>query len=162
MTILSKSIVSLINAEIVRENEAAQIYKAAALWCDANGYDGSRDYFSKQAPDEISHRDKFAQYLVDLDAQPIMPAVDSPTASYASLQAVFQAALDLETQVTQAIEGIYSAAHTTGDFVTCNFLQWFLDEQRQSLTELLNILRWFTAYGDDLAMIDDKIGDLAG
>ena len=158
--ILSEQIVQLINDQIAREQYASLCYKAAANWADLAGFDGAAKFLHKASAEEVEHRDKFMTYLADLDATPIVPAsVPAPAWAY-SFPGLFTAALELERDVTRAISALYLQSNQSGDFLTAQFLLWFIDEQQKSLAELLVITRWFVAFPGDLAMIDDKIGEL--
>lgn len=160
--ILSDTIVQLINDQIAREQYASLCYKAAANWADLAGFDGAARFLHKASAEEIQHRDRFMAYLTDLDATPIVPvAVQAPAWSY-SFPGLFTAALELERDVTRTISALYLEANKSGDFLTAQFLLWFIAEQQSSLAELLVITRWFVAFPGGLAMIDDKIGELAG
>lgn len=158
--ILDKSIVSLVNMQIVREQEASHAYKASALWCNAAGFQGSEAYFTRASAEELSHRDTWMQYLVGMGAQPVVPAVDAITAKFGGLRAVFSDMLQREQNIAKAISELYAAAMAMSDYLTAEMLHWFLAEQRNSLIEVMDILRWFDAFGVDLAMIDAKVGGI--
>lgn len=161
MVILSDSMAGLLNAQVVREANASNAYKALAVWSGQAGYFGAAKWLNAASADETSHRDKVLQYLVDMDAPAITPATDEPQRVFAALADVFAFALQLERDITAYIQAIYKAAMIEGDYMTMEFLNWFVAEQRASLGELLDIMRIFQAYGADVAMIDTAIRMLA-
>ena len=78
------------------------------------------------------------QYLLDADEQVAIPGVEAPRSEFAGPVAPVELALEQEKQVTAQI------VELEGDLVGEQFLDWFLQEQREevsSMSTLLSIVR---------------------
>ena len=163
MMVLSETIVAMLNAQIVLEQGAHLFYTAAANWCNAQGFTGCEKYMWATASEETEHRNGFIEYLAGLDAQAIVPGSDAPVVGFASLEQVFEQAVQHEMEVTAHIRDIYLAALAEGDVLTMQLMNPYIEEQREGLIELFDIQRWFVTYGSQgaaLERIDHKVGKL--
>ena len=156
--------VTLLNAEIGREQTTHLHYRSGALWADDAGYFGVSHWCDKQALDELDHRNKLQKYLVKLGAKPVTPTGDAPAAAWADLPGFFEATMGLEQVVTRAIIEINAVAIATGDGLTQQRMKWFLKEQDFSIGEIADIQKLFRVYGTQgatLKLIDKEIGKKA-
>ena len=160
MVLLLDTVTAAVNAQIGREQTAHLSYMALATWCDLAGFEGAAAFYRHSAAEEIEHRDKFIDYLASLDARPFIPAVPQVDINPGSLQHTAELALALERSVTVAISQLYALAIDARDYMTAQFLLWFIDEQRTSLAQWLTVSRWFVAFQEDMAMIDGKYAEL--
>jgi len=65
---------------------------------------------------------------------------------------LFQMSLSNERKVTNSINKIISKCKEVGDYTTENFLQWFVNEQREEENKFKEII-------DNLKIVgDDKVG----
>jgi bacterioferritin B len=84
------------------------------------------------------------QYLLDSDEQVAIPGVEAPRTDFPDLVTPVELALEQEKQVTGQIIELAKLAREEGDLVGEQFLHWFLEEQREevsSMSDLLNIVR---------------------
>ena len=163
MQILSPEMVTLLNAEITREQTAHLHYRSGALWADDAGYFGVSHWCDRQALDELDHRNKLQKYLVKLGAKPVTPTGDAPAAAWADLPGFFEATMGLEQVVTRAIIEINAVAIATGDGLTQQRMKFYLAEQTLSIGEIADIQKLFARFGvqgASLALIDKRIGKL--
>ena len=80
--------------------------------------------------------------------------------NYPSLRALFEDVLHHEIQITQAIHQLTDHCLAEKDFTTFQFLQWFVEEQREEETTARSILDLFNViekegyghYGIDMAI----------
>lgn len=128
---LSDDIVKLLNEQIDAESYASRLYLQMAAWCDSKGLDGGLAFFRSHAADELTHRDRIVDYLLECDAPIELGTVDAPPHDFGSFLEVIQKAYDHEKVVTERINNIAATALDTRDFNTWQFIQWFITEQRE-------------------------------
>ncbi len=161
MSILQPQIVSLLNAQVAREQNSFQQYKAAGMWARRAGYHYAYKYLHGEAKDELHHRNRILAYLNDFGEQAILPSTPPPMMQYGSLSDCFAAMLDLEVDNTRALTEIIIAARDSGDELTVRFMHKYMKWQRQAYDELLEIRQLFVEFGSDAATlidIDERIG----
>ena len=76
---------------------------------------------------------------------------------------MFEEALDQEINVTQSIKNIYATCLREQDFVTNEFLNWFLKEQREEEYKARRALELFDVIGEEGIgrwEIDKHVGDI--
>ena len=161
--LISQEIESLLNQQIKKEAQSSSIYLAMASWCDRNGFDGSSTYFFKQADEERMHQLKFFKYVLDMGGTAISPDVNGIKIEYNSFKEVFEDALDQEISVTQSIKNIAARCHKEQDYVTLEFLNWFLKEQREEEYKARRALELFEVIGEEGTgrwQIDKHVNDI--
>ena len=161
--LISSEIENLLNQQIRKEAQSSSIYLAMASWCDRNGLDGSSAYFFKQAEEERTHQLKFFKYVLDMGGTAISPDISGIKIEYNSFKDVFADALDQEISVTQSIKNIAARCHKEQDFVTMEFLNWFMKEQREEEYKARRALELFEVIGEEGTgrwQIDKHVGDI--
>ncbi len=146
------------------EAKASFIYLGMASWCERNGFEHSAQFFYEQSDEERQHMLKIFTYINEVGGNAVSPTVQDVPQSYDSLKSLCQAFLGHEVEVTQSINKLMSHCYQESDFITINFLQWFVTEQREEEMTARRILDFFEVAGNDgvaLYMIDKSIGDLA-
>ncbi len=126
---ISTQIAELMNAQIAKEQYAAQYYLSMSAWFSARDLDGIANYFRVQSKEELMHADKMFDYLNDVGAEIIMGEIPQPPHQFENATDIFQKALEHERLVTRSIFNILKTANEEGDFATVSFLQWFVNEQ---------------------------------
>ena len=161
--LISSDVETLINQQIKKEAHSSSIYLSMASWCNRNGYDFSSEYFFKQAEEERQHQLKFYKYILDMGGNAVSPDVTVNKHEYNSFREVFEEALDQEINVTQSIKNIYANCLKEQDFVTVEFLNWFLREQREEEYKARRALELFEVIGEEGTgrwQIDKHVGDI--
>ena len=162
-SLISAEIETLLNQQIRKEAQSSSIYLAMASWCDMNGFEGSAAYFFKQSDEERVHQLKFFKYVLDMGGTAISPDINNIKTDYASFREVFEDALSQEISVTQSIKNIAARCHKEQDFVTMEFLNWFLKEQREEEYKARRALQLFDVIGEEGTgrwQIDKHVGDI--
>jgi bacterioferritin B len=134
---------SSLNEQIGHEFAASQQYIAIAVYYDDRSLRQLAAHFYRQAVEERNHAMMMVQYLLDADASVEIPGVSEPQTSFADAVAPVALALEQEKRVTAQIVDLVGAAREEGELVGEQFLHWFLQEQREevaSMTELLNVV----------------------
>ena len=97
------------------------------------------------------------QYLVDTDAEVVIPAVDAPTSAFADLVAPVELALAQERTVTDQINGLLRIAREEGDFASEQFMQWFIKEQVEEVATMSDLLAVASRNRDDIEDIEEYV-----
>jgi ferritin len=149
---------TLLQKEVTLERTNRDFYRLGSFILDNEGWSGFAKWFKKSSDDEQGHADGFAGFLVDRNIDPIYDTISTfPPAGRDPLEYA-KAAYAAEQKTTAAIEEIYKTAHDEGEFLVTQFLQFYLDEQRQSEREVWDIIQMLEAT-DEWRLIDEKLGE---
>ena len=162
---VSKKMQSALNEQIGLEAYASHLYLAMAAWFDLQGLNGCAKFMFRQADEERVHKMRIFNYLLEMDSQAIVPAVAKPPATFKSVPEVFKSAYAHEQKVTKSINTLVDLAIRETDHATHNFLQWYVDEQREEEALMRNILDRINLIGDgpqSLYFIDKEIDVVNG
>ncbi len=132
--------VDALNEQIAHEFAASQQYVAVAVHYDGETLPRLAQFFYAQALEERGHAMKMVQYLMDQDAEVIIPAVAAPKNGFADIVEPVQTALDQEKKVTEQIANLARIARETGDYQSEQFMQWFLKEQVEEVSSMSDLL----------------------
>ena len=162
-SLLSTDIAALLNQQTKKEASSSSLYLSMASWCDRNGFDGSADYFYKQAEEERHHQLKIFKYILDMGGNSISPEVSDIKLEFNSFREVFEEALEQEIIITQSIKNITARCYKEQDFVTMEFLNWFLKEQREEEYKARRAIELFDVIGEEETgrwLIDKQVGQI--
>lgn len=137
---LSKQIEDILNAQVTKEADAAQIYLAYGCWADSEGYGGIANYLFRHSGEERDHMMKVMQYIMERGATVKISAIKAPPKNPKNLQECFEKVFQHEVDNTTAIYGIVNAAHEEKDWATYNFAQWFVKEQIEEEKLVMDLL----------------------
>jgi ferritin len=129
-----------LNAQIAREFAASQQYVAHAVFYDDLTLPRTAAFFYDQAVEERGHALMMVQYLLDADAHPVIPAVAAPVIDFEDWVAPFGIALEQERRVTDQIASLAATARRENDYVSEQFMQWFLKEQVEEVATMSDLL----------------------
>jgi ferritin len=160
---LSDKMVNALNEQISMEGYASFLYLSMAGWFDAKSMQGCAAFMYRQSEEEHGHMMKIFKYLVDLDATAVAPGIKQPPADFANVQEIFADTLAHEQRVTNSIHDIVELAMQEKDHATYNFLQWYVNEQREEENLMRTILDKIHLIGtgpQSLYFIDKEIAAL--
>lgn len=149
--------VEQLNAQIGNELAAHNQYLACAIYYDALTMPRMAAFFYEQALEERGHAMMMVQYLVDTDAEVVIPGVDAPTSTFADVVAPVELALAQERRVTDQINGLLRIAREEGDFASEQFMQWFIKEQVEEVATMSDLLAVATRNRDDIEDIEEYV-----
>ncbi len=130
-----------LNEQVAREFAASQQYVAIAVYYDGETLPQLARHFYRQALEERNHAMMIVQYLLDADAEVVVPGVAAPRISFSDPVEPVALALDQERQVTEQIAALARLAREEGELVGEQFLHWFLQEQREEMASMGDLLR---------------------
>ena len=126
--------------QIAREFAASQQYVAIAVYYDAETLPGLAAHFYRQAVEERNHAMMIVQYLLDADEPVPIPGVEPPRTSFDDPVEPVALALEQERAVTEQIVSLAALAREQHDLVGEQFLHWFLQEQREEVASMSELL----------------------
>lgn len=154
---MNPEVAALINRQITAEAEAAQIYLQMSLWCEDQGLEAAATFFRSHVPEEMAHRDRLVDYMIESSAPVRLEAVPAPQAEFSNLVDVVHAAYEHEQHVTEQINAIARAALDANDFATFTTMQWFIAEQREEEGLFRSIIDYITMSGFDGSSGDQMV-----
>ena len=152
---------SALNGQVNAELYSAYLYMAMSMYFEDEDLAGAASWMRVQAQEEMWHAQKFIAYINDLGGRVILDSIEKPPSDWDSILAVFQAVLEHEQKVSSLINGLVALAREEKDYMTDNFLQWFVAEQVEeeaSATDVIRKLRLAGDVGGGLLMVDNELG----
>ena len=162
---LSKPIEDILNKQLAKEAHAAQIYLSYAIWADSQGYAGVANLLYRHSGEERNHMMKVVEYIQGRGGRARITALDGPPADPQNLQECFEKIFQHEVDNTAAIYKIVELAQKEKDWATWNFGQWFVKEQIEEETLVMELLDKLKIAGgakasdESLLYLDSKIGN---
>jgi ferritin len=129
------------------ENTNSIIYLHLHNWCKFNGYNAMAKLFKKQTDDELMHRDRFIKLLLDSGYMPEPYATEAFKFTITVLEDCVKAAIKIEQKTTAEITAIGMAADAAKDYNVYQFIQWFIEEQREEEALFIDIMDFCTNIG---------------
>ena len=133
--------VAALNEQIANEFAAAQQYIAIAVDYEGQTLPRLASFFYAQSLEERNHALMLVQYLLDRDAQVTIPGVEAPRTDFADVVEPIAVSLEQEKRVSDQIEGLSQTARDEKDYLTEQFLIWFLKEQVEEVAKMSSLLQ---------------------
>jgi ferritin len=153
----NQKIVDAINEQIGYEFSASMQYYAIAAHFAAEALPQLSAHFFKQAEEEKEHALRFIKYVVDAGGQVVIPAIDAPQSKFKNPEEAVKLSLDQEVKVTHQINALVELARSENDYITINFLQWFLTEQLEEVSSMDNLLKIVQRGADNLLQVEEYL-----
>lgn len=151
-----------LNEQVGYEFAASQQYIAIATYYDAQTLPQLAAHFYRQAVEERNHAMMMVQYLLDSDEEVVVPGVDAPQTQFSDAVAPVSLALAQEKRVTAQIVELVKLAREEGELVGEQFLHWFLQEQREEVASMTELLAVVERGKDNLLHVEEYLGRAAG
>jgi len=155
--LISKKVVKSINRQIGNEFGASLQYVAIANYFSDDGLLELAKFFYSQADEEREHAMKFNKFALDGGGHVEIPAIGAPRAKFKSALEALQLSFDWENEVTRQINEIYGLAAKEDDYVTQNFLNWFLKEQLEEVSTMETLVKVAKRAGDNLLFLEEFV-----
>ena len=149
--------VERLNEQIAHELAASQQYVANAVYFDAETLPRLAAFFYAQAVEERNHAMMMVRYLLDADAQVTIPGVAAPQSQFADLVAPIALALEQERRVSDQIAGLMAVAREEGDYLSEQFVSWFLKEQVEEVSTMSALLTVVERSSDSPMSVEDYL-----
>ena len=132
--------VERLNEQIAYEFAASQQYIANAVYYDGQTLPRLAAFFYAQAVEERNHAMMMVQYLLDADADVTIPGVALPETDFADVVAPVVLSLEQEKRVSDQVAALVGVAREEGDYLSEQFVQWFLKEQVEEVATMSSLL----------------------
>ena len=159
---MATTFASKLNGQIGYEFAASQQYIAVAVYYDSQSLPQLAAHFYRQAVEERNHAMIMVQYLLDADKDVVVPGVEAPQTGFADVVAPVALALAQEKRVTEQIIELVKLAREEGELVGEQFLHWFLQEQREEVASMTELLAVVDRGKDNLLTVEEHLSRSAG
>ncbi len=146
-----------LNEQIAYEFAASQQYIANAVYYDAETLPRLAAFFYAQAIEERNHAMMMVRYLIDADAEVTIPGVAAPETVFADIVAPVALSLEQERRVSDQVATLMGVARETGDYLSEQFVQWFLKEQVEEVSTMSSLLAVVRRSNDTPGFIEDYL-----
>jgi len=147
--------VAALNDQIGHEFAASQQYVAAAVYYDAQTLPRLASFFYEQAKEERVHAMMMVRYLIDVGVPPTVPGVDAPQTTFGGFIEPIELALQQERDVGEQISELVGIARKEKDYLSEQFVQWFLKEQIEEVALMSSVLDVAKRVGDQPLLLED-------
>lgn len=157
---ISKKLEVALNEQISLEAQASFQYLAMASWCEQQALNGCAKFFYKQSNEERQHMMKIFHYLNSVNGHAIVPTIDKTQLKFKDVKDVVENALKGEQKVTAAVHKLSELTSTEKDYATYNFVQFYVNEQREEevlFTQILEKIELIGMDGMGLYYIDKEL-----
>jgi len=157
--IISQRLQDAINTQIGNEFGASMEYLQIASYFEAEDMLKLATIFFEQADEERFHAMKLLRYVLDAGGQVAIPAISKPRITYDNPADAVQTALTWEETVTKQINNLMSIAVEEKDYISQEFLKWFVNEQLEEIAKMSSILNIIKRAGDQILIAETYIMD---
>jgi len=144
-----------LNQQVGREFSAAQQYIAVAVFYEAQTLPRLAAFFFRQALEERAHAMMMLRYLLDADVDAVVPGVDPPRSDFSDVVEPVRIALDQERRVSDQVGALAAMAREDADYLSEQFLQWFLKEQVEEVASMTDLLRVVERGQSNLLLVEE-------
>ncbi len=152
-----------LNTQIEIEASSSQFYLAMASWAETQGYIGISQFLYKHSDEERVHMLKLVKYINERGGKATIPALEQPPREYNTVNDIFEHLLNHEISVTENINKVVDLCLNEKDYLTYNFMQWYVAEQLEEEALARNIMDKLKMIGNDkggLYLFDRDLGGL--
>ena len=149
--------VAQLNEQVGHEFAAHQQYVACAIHYDAETLPQLAAFFYRQALEEREHAMMMVRYLLDADADAVIPGVAAPRTAFGDIVEPVALALEQEKRVTEQINALAATARREDDYASEQFMQWFIKEQIEEVSTMSDLLRVVSRSQADPMAIEDYL-----
>ena len=157
----SEKLLTALNDQFNFELLSGYYYMGMAAYCSDENMNGFTHFLIEQAKEEYQHAMKFYDFIYDMDGRVMTQAMPEPKNEYDSFLEVFEEALSHEKLVTGRINDLVEMATEEKSYATIQFLQWFIEEQREEENTMKDIIFKLSRIKDDfqgLYQLDKELG----
>ena len=149
--------VERLNEQIAYEFAASQQYIANAVFFDSQTLPRIAAFFYAQSVEERNHAMMMVRYLLDSDARVAIPGIAAPETEFADIVAPVALALEQERRVSDQVAALVGVAREESDYLSEQFVQWFLKEQVEEVSTMSSLLAVVERSGDSPMFIEDYL-----
>lgn len=156
----SDKLLDSMNEQMKNEFLSAYLYFAMAGYFESEDLPGIASWMRVQALEELSHGEKFFNFICEAGGRTDLRAIDAPQNDYQSPLDCFKYSLEHEKFVTSRINQLMDLAKQESNHAAQIFLQWFVTEQVEEEASFGLIVKKLERIADDgrgLLMLDAEL-----
>lgn len=150
---ISKKVAEELLKQANREFLSERLYIAMEYYFKSLDLNGYARLFNDYALEERTHAYKMLEFLDEHNCSTKISGIENVLTTYSSPKDVFEKAYAHELQVTKWITDIYKLAIKEGDIASQQFLDWYIEEQREEEDKMFERLNRLKLAGDNMAAI---------
>lgn len=158
--LISKNLEKAINVQVGNEFGASLEYINIASYFEAGDMLFFAKIFFDQSDEEHVHAMKFVRFILDAGGKVAIPATPAGKAEFKSPEDAVATALGWEETVTKQINGLMDIAVEEKDYLSQDFLKWFVAEQLEEISKMSTILSIIQRAGDNMLVAEQYIRDV--
>lgn len=158
---LNKPVEDILNKQINAEFWSAYLYLSMSSWFESKGLKGFANWMRVQYQEENTHALKIYDYVLQRAGIVKLEPINAVPNDWKSILEIFQQSYEHECKVTAMIYNCYETAEKEKDRATSSMLQWFVDEQTEEESNVLEILDQLNLIGEDgqaIYLLDKELG----
>lgn len=155
--LISKELENAINQQVGAEFAASMQYVSIATYFDSDDLPQLAAFFYRQAEEEKEHAMKFAHYVVDAGGQVRIPAIPETKYDFQTAKECAELALAWENDVTKMINNLMDIAINQKDYISQDFLRWFVTEQLEEISTMGTLLNTIRRAGSNILWVEDYL-----
>lgn len=146
---MKTKLVGAINDQICAEFKSAYLYLAMAAWFTENNLPGFAHWMKLQWQEETQHAIKLYDFLHSRGASVTLQAMDAPKKNFKAPLEIFEQVRKHEIMITERINALYELAVVEKDYPLQIVLQWFINEQVEEESQVMEIVERLKLIGSD-------------
>nr|WP_321356811.1 ferritin [uncultured Draconibacterium sp.] len=157
---LKEKMLIALNEQINAEQYSSLLYLSMSAYFNDKGLPGFANWMYVQYQEELTHANKFFNYVVERGGKVELKAIDQMPTTWEGVIDVYEKTLEHEQLVTSLIDKLVDVAVEERDHATQSFLRWFVDEQVEeeaNVTEILDTLKLINGQGNGIFMLDREM-----
>ena len=157
---LKEKMLNALNEQINAEQYSAFLYMSMSAYFNDKGLPGFANWMYVQCQEELSHANKFFNYVVERGGKAEIKAIKQMPTTWEGIIDVYEATLEHEQMVTGLINGLMDVAVAESDHAAQSFLRWFVDEQVEeeaNVQEILDTLKLINGQGNGIFLLDREM-----
>ncbi len=152
---ISPELHKALNDQMLAEFYSSYLYLAVSDSFNTYNVKGFAKFFDKQAKEEFKHGEKFLALLQRLRLKVSFRGVDPVKNNWDSIETILQQVIGHEKKISTSIHEIHELAKSGGAEVVCKLLRWFIVEQLEEETSVINLYDMYqSATKGQLGLID--------
>jgi ferritin len=149
--------VEALNDQVANELAASHQYVAIAAHYEAQTLPQLARFFYAQAVEERGHAMMMIKYLLDTNAPVRLREVAAPSSDFGDHLSPIRLALEQERTVSAQIGELFAVAREEHDYLSEQFVQWFLKEQVEEEATMSEILDVAERVRDDPMTLEEYL-----
>lgn len=156
----SQQLTDAMNEQMKNEFLSGYLYLAMAGYFQSEDLPGIASWMRVQALEELTHGEKFFNFICEAGARTDLRAIEAPQNDYQSPLDCFVYSLKHENFVTDSINKLMDLARQDNNHAAQIFLQWFVTEQVEEEANFSLIVKKLQRIGNDgngLLRLDEEL-----